>query len=131
MSRPDDLKYTQDHEWIRVLDDTRAELGITDYAVQQLNDIVYVDLPEIDDLTEKKQPFAEVESVKAVADINAPASGEVYEVNEEIGEHLDTLAKDPFRAGWLARIVMSNHPADLEDLLDRAAYDDYVASLDH
>jgi len=130
MPRPDDLKYTKDHEWIRILDKTRAEIGITDYAVKQLNDIVYVDLPEINDLAEKDQPFAEVESVKAVADIKAPASGEVDEVNEEIGDNLDTLAKDPYGAGWLARITMSNHPADLADLLDRAAYDKYVASLD-
>lgn len=130
MVRPDDLKFTKSHEWIRVLDDERAELGITDYAIEQLKDIVYVDLPEIDDLTEKNQPFAEVESVKAVADIYAPASGEVDEVNEEIGDNLDTLAKDPFHAGWLARIKMSNHPADLEDLLDADAYDAYVASLE-
>jgi glycine cleavage system H protein len=129
MSRPDDLRYTRTHEWLR-LDGDIATVGITDFAVQQLNDLVYVDLPEMADLTEKGHPFAEVESVKAVADIVAPVSGEVTEVNEDLAENLDLLSKDCFGTGWLARIKISN-AADLEDLIDAAAYEKHVESEAH
>jgi glycine cleavage system H protein len=126
MSRPEDLKYAKSHEWVKVEDDV-VTIGITDHAVHLLNDLVYVDLPEVADLTEKGHPFAEVESVKAVADIYAPISGEVIEINEAVSENLEQLSGDPFGAGWLARIKMSN-PPDLEDLMDVAAYDAHVES---
>ena len=129
MSRPDDLKYAKSHEWVKVEGDV-VTVGISDHAVQLLNDLVYVDLPEVADLTEKGHPFAEVESVKAVADIYAPISGEVIEINEVVSEDLEQLSSDPFGAGWLAKVKMSN-PPDLEDLMDVAAYDAHVKSEAH
>ncbi len=126
MSRPDDVKYSKSHEWVKVDGDV-AMVGITDFAVKALNDLVYVDLPEVEDLTEKAHPFAEVESVKAVADVYCPVSGEVIEINEELSENLELVSKDPFGKGWFARITMSN-PADVEDLMDLAAYEKHVES---
>jgi glycine cleavage system H protein len=126
MSRPDDRKYAKTHEWVKVDGDV-ATVGLSDFAVKALNDLVFVDLPEVADLTEKGHPFAEVESVKAVADIYAPLSGEVVEINEEVSENLELLSGDPFGAGWLARIKVSN-AADLEDLMDLAAYEKHAES---
>jgi glycine cleavage system H protein len=124
MSRPDDRKYTQTHEWVKVDGDV-ATVGITDFAVQALNDLVFVDLPEVADLTEKGHPFAEVESVKAVADINAPISGEVTEINEDVSENLEKISGDCFGEGWLARVKMSN-PGEVDELMDAAAYEAHV-----
>ena len=126
MSRPDDRKYTKTHEWVLIKNDV-VTVGLTDFAVKQLNDLVYVDLPEVEDLTQKANPFAEVESVKAVADINAPVSGEVTEINEEASEDLELITKDPFGKGWLARIKMST-PTDVDDMMDLAAYEKHVES---
>jgi glycine cleavage system H protein len=126
MPRPDDLKFTKTHEWVRVERDI-ATTGISDFAVKQLSDLVYVDLPAITDLLEQGQPYAEVESVKAVSDIYAPLSGEVVEINEEIGENLDMVSKDPFGAGWFVKFRLS-HPNELESLLDAAGYDAVVKS---
>ncbi len=126
MSRPDDAKYSKSHEWVKV-DGKVATVGITDFAVKALNDLVYVDLPEVEDLTEKGHPFAEVESVKAVADIYCPVSGEVTEINEELSEKLELVSDDPFGAGWFARITMSN-PPDVDDLMDLVEYEKHVAS---
>mgnify|MGYP003573696881 CR=1 FL=1 len=126
MSRPDDRKYTKTHEWV-MIDDDVVTVGLTDFAVKQLNDLVYVDLPEVEDLTQKDNPFAEVESVKAVADINSPVSGEVTEINEEASENLELITKDPFGKGWLARIKMST-PSDLDGLMDLADYEKHAES---
>jgi glycine cleavage system H protein len=115
MSVPKDLKYTKTHEWIRV-EGTTAVSGITDHAVKMLSDLVYVDLPEIGDLTEKGHPYATVESVKAAEEINAPISGEIEAVNEELIDSLETLSKDPYGAGWLSRIKIS-YPEELGTLL--------------
>jgi glycine cleavage system H protein len=126
MNRPDDRKYTKTHEWVKIDDDV-VTVGLTDFAVKQLNDLVYVDLPEVEDLTQKDNPFAEVESVKAVADINAPVSGEVTEINEAASEDLELITKDPFDKGWLARIKMST-PTDIDDLMDLADYEKHAES---
>jgi glycine cleavage system H protein len=126
MSRPDDRKYTKTHEWVKIEDDV-VTVGLTDFAVKQLNDLVYVDLPEVEDLTQKDNPFAEVESVKAVADINAPVSGEVIEINEAASEDLELITNDPFGQGWLARIKMST-PSDLDGLMDLADYEKHAES---
>ncbi len=119
--RPEGLKFTKSHEWVRI-DKDIATTGISDFAVKQLSDLVYVDLPEVTDLLEQGQPYAEVESVKAVSDVYAPLSGEVIEINEELGDNLDLVSKDPFGAGWLVKFRLS-HPAEADRLLDGAAYD--------
>jgi glycine cleavage system H protein len=125
MSRPDDRKYTQTHEWVKVDGDV-ATVGITDFAVQALNDLVFVDLPEVADLTEKGHPFAEVESVKAVADINAPISGEVTEINEDVSENLEKISGDCFGEGWMVKIKSADL-GPLEKMLDGPAYDKMIS----
>ena len=129
MSRPEGLKYTKSHEWVRIEKDI-ATTGITDFAVKQLSDLVFVDLPEVTDLLEQGQPYAEVESVKAVSDIYAPLSGEVIEINEAVGDDLDAVSKDPFGAGWFVKFRLS-HPNEADNLLDEAGYDAVCAASDH
>ncbi len=124
--RPDDLKYAKTHEWVRIERDI-ATTGISDFAVEQLSDLVYIDMPEVTDLLEQGQPYAEVESVKAVSDVYAPLSGEVVEINEAIGENLDMVSKDPFGAGWFVKFRLS-HPNELESLMDAAGYAAVVKS---
>ena len=119
--RPEGILFSKSHEWVLIEKDI-ATTGISDFAVKQLSDLVFVDLPEITDLLEQGQPYAEVESVKAVSDVYAPLSGEVIEINEEIGDNLDLIAKDPFGAGWFVRFRLS-HPGETESLLDAAGYD--------
>ena len=120
MSSTEGLKFTKSHEWVRVEKDI-ATTGISDFAVKQLSDLVYVDLPAVTDLLEQGQPFAEVDSVKATSDIYAPLSGEVVEINETIGDELDKVSKDPFGGGWFVKFRLS-HPDELENLMDEAAY---------
>lgn len=124
MDVPGDLKFTKSHEWVRVEGDL-ATVGITEFAVKALSDLVYVDMPELADLTEKGHPFAEVESVKAVADVYAPLSGEVESINEELVDNLDDLANDCYGKGWIAKIRMS-YPNEVGTLLDADAYRKYL-----
>jgi glycine cleavage system H protein len=126
MSVPKDLKYTRTHEWIRV-EGNVAVSGITDHAVKMLSDLVYVDLPELGDLTEKGHPYATVESVKAAEEINAPISGEIETVNEALIDSLETLSKDPYGAGWLAKIKIS-YPDELGTLLSPEDYEKLLAA---
>lgn len=119
--RPADLKYSKTHEWVRIEKDI-ATTGLTDFAVQALSDLVYIDMPQVTDLLEQGQPYAEVESVKAVSDIYAPLSGEIVEINEELPDALENLSKDPFGAGWIVKFRIS-HPGELDGLLDAAAYE--------
>lgn len=124
MEFPDDLKYTKDHEWVR-LDGGIATIGVTDYAQEQLGDIVYLELPEEGEAVTKGDGFGVVESVKAVSDIYAPVSGEVVEVNDPLKESPETLNEDPHGEGWLVRVEMSNSD-ELEELLDSKAYQAYI-----
>lgn len=126
--RPDDLKYTETHEWMKINKKGKTvTLGITDYAVAQLSDLVHIELPEVGDNLEAGQPFGEIESVKAVSDLFAPLSGEVIEVNDEVIQNLDNLAKDPFEDGWLVKIQTSDI-ADLDEMMTRKEYDEFVLS---
>ena len=122
--RPENVKYTKTHEWVRI-DKDIATTGITDFAVKALSDLVYVDLPEITDLLEQGQPYAEVESVKAVSDVYAPLSGEIVEINGDTADNLDRVSKDPFRQGWFVKFRVS-HPTEMESLMDAAAYAKHV-----
>jgi glycine cleavage system H protein len=119
MAYPSDRKYTKDHEWIRVAGDT-AEIGITEYAQQQLGDVVYVDLPDVGKTVTAGDSFGSIESVKAVSELFAPMSGEVIEVNAELKDHPERVNSDPHGA-WMIRIRPSN-AADADVLLDSGQY---------
>ena len=124
--RPTDRSYLESHEWAQ-LDGDIVTVGITDFAVEQLGELVYLDLPEVEDDATAGSGFGEVESVKAVSDVNAPVDGEIVEVNTALADNLDTLQNDPFQGGWLIKIKVSN-PDCLSGLLDAAAYEEIVAS---
>lgn len=117
---PQDLRYTKSHEWVRMTDQL-AEVGITDFAQQQLSDITYVDLPEIGARFETGEEVAVVESIKAASDIYAPISGEIAEVNTALADAPEVINNDPYGNGWLFRIKPDN-PDDIETLLTPAAY---------
>lgn len=117
--------YTKTHEWVRV-EGEFAYTGITDYAQQQLSDIVYVELPEVGDRFEKGEVFCTVESVKAASDCYLAAGGEIIEVNEALVEHPELVNQDPYGEGWLVRFRLDN-PADLGDLMAPNDYSAYAA----
>ncbi len=121
MSRvPEELKYSKDHEWVRVEGDI-AVVGITDYAQSELGDIVYVELPEVGTKVQKGDTVATVEAVKTAADVYSPVSGEVVEVNSSLEEHAELINKDPYGEGWIVKIKMSN-PDELGELLSAEEY---------
>ncbi len=121
---PDDLYYTREDEWVRV-ERGRATIGITDYAQQQLGDIVFVDLPEVGRTLDRGEPFGVVESVKAVADLFAPVTGEVVEVNTGLAEAPDGVNADCYGDGWMI-VVRLTDDSDLEQLLGAADYAQHV-----
>lgn len=123
---PDDLKYTESDEWIR-LDGQIATFGLTDYAQTALNDIVYVSLPETGDEVSKGEAFGSVESVKAASDIYSPVNGTVTEANGVLEDSPDTINADPYGDGWLIKIELEG-VQDLSDLMDAAAYKAYCES---
>ena len=120
-SYPDDLKYHAEHDWARIEGD-EATLGITWYAQDQLGEVVYFDPPAVGASLSKDQPYAEIESVKAVSDVVAPLSGEVTAVNEALSDAPETVNEDPYGDGWLVRIRLSD-AAEVDDLMDAATYE--------
>jgi glycine cleavage system H protein len=126
--RPDDYKYTETHEWIKYSDKKKeAIVGITDYAVKQLSDLVHIDLPKVGESIEQGAPFGEIESVKTVADLVSPLSGKIVEVNKDIAGDLDTLKDEPFEDGWLIKIKPSD-TRELEPLMSRKEYEEFLES---
>jgi glycine cleavage system H protein len=125
MEFPEDLKYSKEHEWVLV-EGNVATVGITDYAQDQLGDIVFVELPAIGDKVSKEDAFGVVESVKAVSDIYAPVSGKVLEVNDDLPDNPEMVNEDPYGDGWMIKIEM-NDPVELQDLMSAAEYEAYVA----
>ena len=123
-------RYAPSHEWIRLEGDGTATVGISAYAVEALTDLVFMQLPEVGRRVKAGESFGEIESVKAVSDMYAPVSGEVVAVNTELPRRLESLGQDPYEAGWIARIKPDN-PADIESLLDQAAYDALLAKQSH
>ena len=123
MAYPANFKYTKDHEWIEVSGD-RGKVGITDYAQQQLGDVVYIDLPEVGARVKAGQSFGTIESVKAVSELHAPLAGEVVEVNTSLKDKPEAVNKDP-HANWMIVIKMSE-PAAAASLLDASQYADLV-----
>lgn len=121
---PENLSYTKDHEWVRV-SGTRATVGITDHAQDQLGDVVYVELPKVGDNFEDAEPFGSVESVKAVSEIYMPVAGSVVEVNQSLNDAPEKVNQDPYGEGWMIVIEMKN-PAQVDALLNAAEYEDYI-----
>jgi glycine cleavage system H protein len=120
MAYPTDLKYTKDHEWIRVSGDT-AEVGITDFAQQQLGDVVYLDLPDVGKSITAGESFGSIESVKAVSELFAPMSGEVVAVNEELKSHPEAVNTNP-HATWMIKVKLAD-AGDTGSLMDAATYE--------
>ena len=123
---PADLRYTKDHEWVR-LDGDEATVGITDYAADQLGDIVFVELPDVGKALDQFAPFGVVESVKAVSDLYAPVGGEVVGTNDELAGKPEVVNSDPYGAGWMVRVRLADS-SQIDELLDAAAYDDLIAA---
>jgi len=123
---PDDLRYSKDHEWVRV-EGSRATIGITNFAADELGDIVFVELPEVGAQLAQFASFGVVESVKAVSDLYAPVSGEVAEVNEALREKPELMNADPFGEGWIVRVELKA-PDEVEQLMDAAAYQAQTAA---
>lgn len=126
MSYPEDLRYTKEHEWVRV-EGGVGTIGITDHAQKELGDIVYVDLPKVSAHIEQGKSLGSVESVKAVSDIYSPVSGEVTEVNENLAQAPEKLNQDPHGAAWLVKIRLSA-PDEVKGLLSAADYQAYVGA---
>ncbi len=126
MSVPKDLRYTRDHEWVR-LDAEEATVGITAYAADQLGDIVFVELPDEGQRLDQARPFGVVESVKAVSDLFAPVSGEVVAINAALAAGPELVNSDPYGDGWMIRVRVAD-ASQLDELLDGEAYDALVAA---
>ena len=125
MAYPTEYRYTKEHEWI-VVKGGIATIGITDYAQHELGDVVFVELPKPGAKLEAGKIFSSVESVKAVSEIFAPASGDLVEVNATLQDKPETLNSDPHGTGWLVKVKLSN-PAELSSLMDAAAYAAFIA----
>lgn len=126
MEHPADLKYSVEHEWIRVDGDTGV-VGITSFAAEQVGDIVFVELPAVGTAITQGKPFGVIESVKAVSELFAPVSGEVIEVNTALADAPEGVGEAPYGDGWLVKVKVAN-PAELDNLMDVAAY---IALLDN
>ena len=120
MDVPDDLKFSDDHEWVRV-EDGRVRFGITDYAQDALGDVVFVQVPTVGTVVTKGSSVSEVESTKSVSDIYAPVSGTIVEVNDELGDAPQRVNEDPYGEGWIA-VIEPSDLAELDQLLDAAGY---------
>ena len=133
--RPDDRHYTKTHEWVKQ-DGDIAQIGITDFAVNELcsgneGDLVYCDLPEVGRNLEAGETFGEIESVKAVADLNTPVAGTVSDVNPTIEEHLEVLSRDPFHEGWMIKIQLRSKTIDTAQMLSAAEYEAFLSEGAH
>jgi glycine cleavage system H protein len=120
MAYPDDLRYSKEHEWVRVEDDT-ATIGITSFAADELGDVVFIELPEVGATLTQFGTFGVIESVKAVSDLYSPVSGEVTEVNGALQDSPELLNSDAFGGGWIAKVRLSD-PGEVDGLLDAEAY---------
>jgi len=126
MNIPENLKYTKDHEWIKI-DGDEAYVGITDYAQNELGDIVFVEIETEGENLDKEEVFGTVEAVKTVSDIFMPISGEVMEVNAQLEDSPEIVNKDPYGEGWLIKVKISDQ-SELEELLDASKYKELIES---
>jgi glycine cleavage system H protein len=120
MNVPEDLKYTKDHEWIKV-DGDIATVGITDYAQNELGDIVYIEVNTVGETLEQEETFGTIEAVKTVSDLFMPVSGEIIEFNEELESNPEIVNKEPYSGGWIVKIKLSD-ASEVDGLLDADAY---------
>ena len=125
---PDDIKYHREHAWVRV-EGKKATLGITDFAQQQLGDIVYVDLPEIEAEVDADSELSEIESTKATSPVISPVTGTIAEVNEDLADSPEIINEDPYGNGWLVVIDMGD-PSELNDLMSKAEYEHYLKEVE-
>ena len=126
MSFPTDIKYTKDHEWIRMEDDKTALIGITDFAQKELGDIVYVDITTVGNEVKAEEVFGTVEAVKTVSDLFLPVAGTILTINPLLEKQPELVNNDPYGDGWMIKLSV-NDPADVEKLMDAAAYEQLVA----
>lgn len=126
MNIPEELKYTKDHEWIRV-EDEFAFVGVTDYAQNELGDIVFVEVETEGEALDKEEAFGTIEAVKTVSDMFMPIGGEVVEFNEELEETPELINQDPYGKGWIVKVKISN-PDELNELLDAVKYKELIES---
>ena len=126
MNLPESLKYTKDHEWVKVEGNT-ATVGITHFAQSELGDIVYVDVDTLNETIEKEEVFGSVEAVKTVSDLFMPISGEIIEFNESLGDEPEKVNKDPYGAGWMIKIAISD-ASQLEELLSAKEYGELIGA---
>ena len=122
---PADFRYTKEHEWIKI-DGTTGTIGITDYAQNELGDVVFVELPKVGAQLRAGEPLGSIESVKAVSEIYSPASGEVIGVNDVLSNSPEKVNQEPHTSGWLVRLKLAN-PGEVSALMDSAAYEAYIA----
>ena len=130
---PETLRFAKTHEWVAVTEQAgqkTATVGLTAFAVEALTDLVFIELPKVGRQVKAEESFCEVESVKAVSDVYAPVTGEVVAVNESLPDHLETLSNDPYGAGWIAKIKISDEAA-LDRLMDHDAYQRQCAEEAH
>ncbi len=123
MKIPKDLKYTKEHEWVRFEEDDLAVIGITDYAQNELGDIVYVELPEVGDQVETMESFGTIEAVKTVADLYSPVTGTVEEINDTLADEPELVNSDPYSDGWMIKVKIKDAP---DDLLTPEEYKDMI-----
>ena len=124
---PEDLKYTKDHEWIKI-DNNEATIGITDFAQAELGDITFVEIPEKSTAINKSATLSTIESIKAASDIYAPMSGQISNTNERLESEPELLNNSPYTEGWICKIAISNE-SELSDLLNASDYNDFIQSL--
>lgn len=124
MAVPEELKYSKEHEWVKVEDDT-ATIGITEYAQGELGDIVFVELPETDDDIEEGESFGSVESVKTVSELYAPVSGTVVEINEDLEDSPEFVNESPYEKAWMVKVKL-NDPSQLDNLLSADQYKEMI-----
>ena len=124
---PRELRYTTEHEWVRVEDDGTAVIGVTFFAQDQLGDVVYIVLPAVGSTVRKDSKMGEIESVKSVSDLFVPVSGEVIETNQDVIDNPERVNEDPHGAGWMLRVRMSD-PSEVDGLLTNEQYDSAIAS---
>mgnify|MGYP003959727887 FL=1 len=121
---PKELKYTEDHEWVKVDGDT-ATVGITDHAQSELGDIIFIEFPEINDIVERMEPFGTIEAVKTVADLFSPLNGKIIEINKELEDSPELVNSDPYEKGWIVKVSVDKLD-QLNDLLSSESYENHI-----
>ena len=124
MNLPNDLKYTKEHEWVRI-DDNILTVGITDHAQSELGDIIFIEFPELNQMISKDEPFGTIKAVKTVADLFGPVSGKVIEINEALEDNPDLVNSDCYGQGWIVKITCTDD-SQLDDLLDSEKYKEMI-----